>query len=77
MNLEMPSPAETGQLRTMLLVVLGIMIVTIPVIAIMVVAKVQAQRRQRPPGREAKPEADALPGEAAPHSKPTAHPDHD
>lgn len=77
MNLEMPSPAETGQLRTLLLVVLGIMIVTIPVIAIMVVAKVQAQRRQRPPGREATPDADPIPGGAAQQGKPTAPPDHD
>jgi hypothetical protein len=48
MNLEMPSPAETQHLRTLLLIVLGIMIVTIPVIALIVVAKVKALQCQRP-----------------------------
>ena len=48
MNLEMPSPAETDSLRTILLIVLGVMILTIPVVCVIVVAKVTAQRKQRP-----------------------------
>jgi hypothetical protein len=32
MNLEMPSPEQTESLRTLLLIVLGVMIVTIPVV---------------------------------------------
>lgn len=77
MNLEMPSPAETGQLRTLLLVVLGIMIVTIPVIAIMVVAKVQAQRRQRPPGADTKPAAGSVPVEKTDRSESHFPAEHD
>lgn len=53
MNLEMPSPEQTESLRTLLLIVLGVMIVTIPVVCLLVVAKVKAQQRQRPlPGKE-------------------------
>lgn len=48
MNLEMPSAAEADSLRTILLIVLGVMILTIPVICVIVVAKVTAQRKQRP-----------------------------
>lgn len=51
MNLEMPTPAETESLRKLLLIVLGVMIVTIPVIGILVIAKIKAkQRAYRPPG---------------------------
>ena len=49
MNLEMPTPGEAGQLRTILRIVLGVLIVTIPVIGLIVVAKMQALRKQRPP----------------------------
>ncbi|MES2708232.1 MAG: hypothetical protein V4726_16685 [Verrucomicrobiota bacterium] len=53
MNLEMPTPAETESLRKLLLIVLGVMIVTIPVIGILVVAKIKArQRAYRPPGAD-------------------------
>jgi uncharacterized membrane protein YgcG len=53
MNLEMPSPEQTESLRTLLLIVLGVMIVTIPVACLLVIAKVKAQQRQRPvPGKE-------------------------
>lgn len=53
MNLEMPSPEQTESLRTLLLIVLGVMIVTIPVVCLLVIAKVKAQQRQRPvPGKE-------------------------
>ena len=48
MNLEMPSPAEADSLRTILLIVLGVLILTIPVVCVIVVAKVTAQRKQRP-----------------------------
>ena len=48
MNLEMPSPAEADSLRTILLIVLGMMILTIPVVCVIVVSKVVAQRKQRP-----------------------------
>ena len=49
MNLELPSPAEADSLRTILLIVLGVMILTIPVVCVIVVAKVTAQRKQRLP----------------------------
>lgn len=52
MNLEMPSAGEVESLRTMLLIVLGVMIVSIPVVCLMVVAKVKAQRRARPKSAE-------------------------
>ncbi|MES2470169.1 MAG: hypothetical protein V4675_22950 [Verrucomicrobiota bacterium] len=56
MNLEMPSPEQTESLRTLLLIVLGVMIVTIPVVCLLVIAKVKAQQRQRPvPGKEGRP----------------------
>lgn len=68
MNVEMPSPETTEHLRMLLLIVLGIMIVTIPVVALLVVAKVKAQQRQRPvnksdvessaPANEEQPSAD-------------------
>ncbi|RYD33279.1 MAG: hypothetical protein EOP86_13765 [Verrucomicrobiaceae bacterium] len=45
MNLEMPTPTETEGLRKALLIVLGVMIVTIPVIGILVVAKIKARQR--------------------------------
>ena len=45
MNLELPSPAEADSLRTILLIVLGVMILTIPVVCVIVVAKVTAQRK--------------------------------
>ena len=52
MNLEMPSPAEADSLRTILLIVLGVMILTIPVVCVIVVSKVVAQRKQLPaPGK--------------------------
>ena len=60
MNLEMPSAGEVDSLRTMLLIVLGVMIVTIPVVCLIVVAKVKAQRR----GRAVPPEAGGQPGGA-------------
>ena len=53
MNLEMPSAAEAESLRKVLLVVLGVMIVTIPVVCLLVVAKVKAQRRRGPVRPEA------------------------
>ena len=74
MNLEMPSAADTQQLRTLLLVVLGIMIITIPVIALIVVAKVQAQRRQRPSAKAGNP---ASPDESAATTQAPSHPDKD
>lgn len=46
MNIELPSPAETEHIRTILLIVLGVMIVTIPMVALIVIAKVQAQRKR-------------------------------
>ena len=49
MNLEMPSPAEADSLRTILLIVLGAIILTIPVVCMIVVARVTAQRKQRLP----------------------------
>ena len=49
MNLEMPSPAEADSLRTILLIVLGAIILTIPVVCVIVVARVTAQRKQRLP----------------------------
>ena len=53
MNLEIPSPEQTESLRTLLLIVLGVMIVTIPVVCLLVISKVKAQQRQRPvPGKE-------------------------
>ena len=53
MSREMPSPAEADSLRTILLIVLGVMILTIPVVCVIVVVKVTAQRKQRPtPGRQ-------------------------
>ena len=56
MNLEMPSPEQTESLRTLLLIVLGVMIVTIPVVCLLVIAKVKAPQRQRPvPGKEGRP----------------------
>lgn len=62
MNLEMPTPAETEGLRKALLIVLGVMIVTIPVIGVLVVAKIKANQRsrERPP---ASPPAGNTPGE--------------
>ena len=52
MNLEMPSPAEADSLRTILLIVLGVMILTIPAVCVIVVSKVVAQRKQQPaPGK--------------------------
>lgn len=47
MNLEMPGPNEVGHLRIMLLIVLGVVILTIPVIMLMLLAKLKA--RPRPP----------------------------
>ena len=56
MNLEMPSLEQTESLRTLLLIVLGVMIVTIPVVCLLVIAKVKAQQRQRSvPGKEGRP----------------------
>lgn len=55
MNLEMPSPAETDSLRTILLIVLGVMILTIPVVFVIVLAKVTAQRKQQPGNVSRKP----------------------
>jgi uncharacterized membrane protein YgcG len=55
MNLEMPSPAETDSLRTILLIVLGVMILTIPVVFVIVLAKVTAQRKQQPGNGSRKP----------------------
>jgi hypothetical protein len=56
MNLEMPSPEQTESLRTLLLIALGVMIVTIPVVCLLVIAKVKAQQRQRPvPGKAGRP----------------------
>lgn len=48
MNLEMPSPAETESLRKLLLAVLGVMIVTIPFVAVLVIAKLKARQREYP-----------------------------
>lgn len=55
MQLDMPSPAEAETLRTILLVVLGVMIVTIPIVCLLVVSKVLAQRRQFPKNQVASP----------------------
>ena len=55
MNLEMPSAGEIQHLRTILVIVLGIMVVTIPVVAILVIAKVRAQQRQGSPPRAKAP----------------------
>lgn len=56
MNLEMPSPEQTESLRTLLLIVLGVMIVTIPVVCLLVIAKVKALQRQHPvPGKAGRP----------------------
>ena len=64
MNLEMPSAGEIQHLRTVLVIVLGIMVVTIPVVAILVIAKVRAQQRQGPPRAKA-------PGKTIPPSNST------
>ncbi|MDB6134928.1 MAG: hypothetical protein JWM59_3171 [Verrucomicrobiales bacterium] len=63
MNLEMPTPAETEGLRKALLIVLGVMIVTIPVIAVLVVAKIKANQRDRE-RRPAPPPAGNNPAES-------------
>lgn len=52
MNLEMPSPAEADHLRTILLIVLGVVILTIPMVMLIVLSKVMAQRKQNPPGKK-------------------------
>ncbi len=44
----MPSPAEADSLRNLLLILLGVMILTIPVVCLIVVSKVMAQRRNTP-----------------------------
>ena len=63
MSLEMPSPAEADSLRTILLIVLGVMILTIPVVCVIVVARVTAQRKQRPtPGRQRDRSSDHMGG---------------
>ena len=66
MNLEMPSPAEAGSLRTILLIVLGVVILTIPVVFVIVLSKLMAQRKQRPSGLRSSAGASHDPGGAAP-----------
>ena len=78
MSLEMPSPAEADSLRTILLIVLGVMILTIPVVCVIVVARVTAQRKQRPtPGRQRDRSSDHMGGVdtmmVAGSSTPAAH----
>lgn len=65
MNLEMPSASDLSHLRTLLLIVLGVMIVTIPVVALLVIAKVRAQRRQGPRPEAPAVETDKGPGSGA------------
>ena len=78
MNVEMPSAGEIQHLRTALLIVLGIMIVTIPIVAMLVIVKVKAQQRQGPPKTKSPEAGDASPptsASAARKEVPPASPD--
>lgn len=48
MNLEMPGPNEISHMRVVLLIVLGVVILTIPVIMLMLIAKLKARPPVRP-----------------------------
>lgn len=50
MNLEMPGPGEVSHLRMVLLIVLGIIIITIPAVMVIIVAKLKARPPVRPGG---------------------------
>jgi heme/copper-type cytochrome/quinol oxidase subunit 2 len=76
MNLEMPTPTETEGLRKALLVVLGVMIVTIPVIGVLVVAKIKANQRNRE-RRPAPPPAGNTPNERTKAARSPDESDHE